>query len=311
MENRFHQKQILLNEHQTEVNWRAFERAMNRYKTSSKLPIVKVIHNLWPTSAQIHEWYPVMPTTCLRCTVHSESVDHIFKCRSSHATTSHQQALKTFQISLEKAHTSPIIVTHLTGLLQEHRKGYPQKLQHHAYQNPKIITLVKKVSEKQKVLGLMALTKGLIVREWEALQNLCDDHATTQAQNTEWASRCINALWTYSKHLWDDRCNLINSPDPTTKLSLKTKEIRKVLKEELEWLKQSKNHVDRQLVQNIEKHVDKALDKTMYKWLNTIRTKKEEEFRKRNHDRIPRPRARPISTYFSRGAEYVMSKRHI
>lgn len=53
MENRLHQKQIMLNMDQTEVNWRAYERAMNRYKTSSKLPIVKLIHNLWPTSEKI------------------------------------------------------------------------------------------------------------------------------------------------------------------------------------------------------------------------------------------------------------------
>ena len=208
--------------------------------------------------------------------------------------------MQTLQSSLEKAHTSPIIVTYLTGLLQEHRKGYPQKLQQHPYQNPKIVTLAKKVSAKQKEIGLLALTRGFIVREWEALQNLCDNHATTQAQNTEWASKCINALWTYSKSLWDDRCNLIHSPDQGTKLSLKTKEIRKVLRSEIEWLKRSKNYDDQQLVQNIQRHIDKALDKTMYKWLNTIRTKKEEKSRKQNHDHIPGPRARPISTYFSR-----------
>ena len=130
---------------------------------------------------------------------------------------------------------------------------------------------------------------------------MCDDHATTSAHKTEWASKYINALWTYSKHLREDRCNLIHSSDPTTKLSLKSKEIRKVLNEELVWLKKSRNYDDHQLVQNIERHVDKALDKTMYKWLNTIRTKKEEESRKQNHGRIPRPRTRPISTYFSRG----------
>ena len=301
MESRLHQKQILLHSQQSEVNWRAYERAMNRYRTSSKLPIVKLIHDLWPTSAKLHEWYPEMPATCLRCSVKNETVEHIFQCRSPHATNSHQQAIKTLQATLEKANTSPIIVTSIIGLLHEQRKGYPQKLQQHPYQNPKIITLVKKVSDKQKALGLGALTKGFIVREWEALQNLCDNHATTQAQNTEWASKCINALWTYTKNLWDDRCTLIHSPDPTTKLSLKTREIRKVLRNELEWLQKSKQYDDQQLAQNIQRHIDKALDKTMYKWLNTIRTKKEEESRRKNHDRIPKPRVRPISTYFSRG----------
>lgn len=62
----------------------------------------------------------------------------------------------------------------------------------------------------------------------------------------------MNALWTYSKQLLDDRCTLIHSPDPTSKPSLKIKEIRKELKEELDWLKTSNTYDDKQLVQNIE-----------------------------------------------------------
>lgn len=145
------------------------------------------------------------------------------------------------------------------------------------------------------------MTKGFLIQEWEAQQNLFDDHATTNAYNTEWASRCINAIWIFSKQLWEGRCSLIHSPDSTTKISLKTKEIRQVLREELEWLKTSKNYDDKQLTTNIERHMEKALDKTMYKWLVSIRSRKEAEAQRKSHDCIRNPRARSITTFFRSG----------
>ena len=240
-----------------------------------------------------------MPATSLRCTVTDETCDHVFQCKSAHATSSFKEAMKQLRKDLEKANTSAIIVTSIVGLLQELRTGYLPALQQHPYQNPTIQTLSKKVMHRQRSLGLQALWKGFLIYEWEALQNLCDNHTSIVSNNTEWAYRCIQALWSFSKKVWESRCTKINSPDPTTKVSLKTVELRRVLREELEWLRNSKTYDDQMLATNIETHMKKALDKTVYKWLTTIRSRKEQEART-SKDRIPPSRARTITTFFDR-----------
>jgi len=117
MEKRLDSKGILAHEHQHKVNWSAFERAMNRHKTSKKLPYVKLIHNMWPTSHKLSEWYPPMRPICLRCKLVDETSDHPFQCKSPHAVKSFTTNIKTLQRELEKSHTSAIIVTHIVGLL--------------------------------------------------------------------------------------------------------------------------------------------------------------------------------------------------
>ena len=118
---------------------------MTRHKTSKKLPYVKLIHNLWPTSVQLSEWYQPMRATCLQCTVTDETWDHVFQCKSAHATSSFNEAIKQLRKDLETANTSAIIVTSIVGLLHEFRTGYLAKLQQHPYQNPTIQALSKKV----------------------------------------------------------------------------------------------------------------------------------------------------------------------
>ena len=93
------------------------------------------------------------------------------------------------------------------------------------------------------------------------------------------------------------------SPDPTTKISLKTQELRQTLRSELEWPKATKEYDNRMLASNIELHIKTALDKTMYKWLTTIRSKKEAEARLKSKERIPRSRARAITSFFGRARD--------
>ena len=57
------------------------------------------------------------------------------------------------------------------------------------------------------------------------------------------------------------------------------------------------------LAQNIESHIKKVLDKTMYKWLTTIRSRKEEEARSKSKERIPQSRARAITSFFDRARD--------
>lgn len=300
MEQRLHVKNIMKSQHQGHINWRAYGRAMTRHKTSKKLPFVKLIHNLWPTSVQISEWYTPMSALCLRCKLDNETCDHVFQCKSAQITSSFKEAISKLQKDLETAHTSAIIVTAIIRLLQEFRTGYPPKLQQHPYQNPTIQELSKQVMKKQRMLGPQALWRGFLVYEWEALQNLCDNHSSTISCNTEWVSRCIQSLWTFSKQVWESRCNKINSPDPTTKTSLKTVELRRVLREELEWLRTSTAYDDQMLAKNIESYMKTELDKTIYKWLTTIRSRKEQEARTKSKDRIPQRRARAITSFFDR-----------
>ena len=55
-----------------------------------------------------------------------------------------------------------------------------------------------------------------------------------------------------------------------------------------------------QLISNIKTKIDSAHETTMYKWLNTIRQRKEEEARQLSHDRAFTSRARTLNQFFQR-----------
>ena len=274
---------------------------MSRFKGAQKVPYVKVIHNLWPTGTKIAEWYEEMESQCLRCKTTDESIEHIFKCPSQHAATAFRQAIQTFRKALSKIKTAPIIITHLVGILRSHRVGYAAPMEPHVFLNPTIRNLTKKVYEKQLQLGPEALTKGLLVVEWESLQNYAVNQQNTCPTNVEWASRVIKALWEFSKHLWDERCTVINTSNKKTNRTLKTDELARVITKEINKLaKESKLFDTHQLISNIRRKLNKAPDHSMYKWLDMIRERKEAEKLHREQNQISGPRAQAITNYFPR-----------
>ena len=155
--------------------------------------------------------------------------------------------------------------------------------------------MASKVESKQRLLGPGAICKGFLITEWEALQNIRSNNNTTVSYNIEWSSRVTQALWTYSKAVWDERCEAINKKNPSTNLSLKTAELLKVIEDDVKFLQDSTSDNDTaQLLHNIDTKKAKAQDGTLYKWLQMLLHRKEELTRRKRNNQIQQPRAQSI-----------------
>ena len=157
---------------------------------------------------------------------------------------------------------------------------------------------------KQRTIGVHVLCKDLLIKEWESLQNVCVNSSNKTATNIEWASRVVQALWTYSKQIWDGRCEFIHEKNPITSRSLKTDEILKILQQEIDTVRSQRMAYDtKKLLENIESNKAKARDQTIYKWMDMLRHRKEDDIQKRRHDQIFRPRAQAITKWFHRSGD--------
>ena len=295
MEQRLISKGILNATHMQWIQWRGYERAMRRYPITNKIPITKLIHQKWCTKEKLSEWNDNMGSTCLRCQLEIETIDHIFQCRSTDAKTVHLNALTKLREDLKRAQTIPLVADHIVNVLKEHRLQYHVEVRGNGFYSDQIQEMAKKVESKQRELGPGAICKGFLITEWEALQNICSNNNTTVSSNIEWSSKTTQALWTYSKAVWDGRCDAINKKNPSTNLRLKSAELLKVIEADVNFLRESMSDYDTaQLLHNIDTKKSKAQDGTLYKWLQMLRHRKEELARRKRHNQIRQPRAQSI-----------------
>ena len=139
------------------------------------------------------------------------------------------------------------------------------------------------------------MCKGFIITKWEALQNICSNSNATASSNVEWSSKVTQAMWKYSKSVWDGRSNKINKKNPKTNQSLKTKELIKAIENDVQLLRESTMDYDTShLLQNIESKKSKAQEGTLYKWLQMLRYRKEALTQRKRQNNIRQPRAQSI-----------------
>lgn len=147
------------------------------------------------------------------------------------------------------------------------------------------------------------MSRGFIIQEWEALQNMTSSPDNASSENIEWASRLIQALWSYSSDIWKGRCNIIHKPNKTTNSSIKLTELKIILLKEVDSLADVATTYDsKDLVTNIRRTYKNAKDINVYKWLDIIRTRKETEQELKKQNESSRQRAQPITTFFRRVA---------
>ena len=101
------------------------------------------------------------------------------------------------------------------------------------------------------------MSRGFVIQEWEALQNMASSPDNESSENVEWASRLIQALWSYSSDIWKGRCHIIHKPNTVTNCSIKLTELKKILLQEVDNLADMATTYDyKDLVKNIrQKHM--------------------------------------------------------
>ena len=301
LETRLATKGILQAQHISWIQWRGLERAMRRLKTVKKAPVMRIIHSKWSTAESILEWYDEHQATYLRCKLTVETCNHIFQCKSENGKKVYEQAAKTLRTTLTSAKTVPMITNYILHILKEQRMGYSIPFKITDFYSDQIKSFAHKIYKKQVEVGQDSLSRGFLIKEWESLQNVCVDNTNTTGSNIEWASRIISALWSFSKSIWEGRSKYINEPNEKTKKSLKTMELLRVLEQKINLARQRAIDYDtHQLLQSIESRKKKAKEHILYKWLDTLRHKKEADAKRRRHENITSPRAQSIRRWCTR-----------
>lgn len=219
---------------------------MQRLKTIEKIPVTKIIHEKWSTENEIAKWYQECSGTCLRCNLTQETYDHIYQCRSDQAKSTMENSLSTLHTRLKKHNTVPMITELLVLFLKEYIMGYEMRPPFTAYYRDQIQSLARSVYQKQRQHGPRNLAKGFLIQEWESLQDVCENNRSTNVLNIEWASWVISALWGFSKSIWDETCSKVHGPNTNGQRSLKTKELIRILDQEVEALHQTRLEYDSQ-----------------------------------------------------------------
>ena len=298
MEQRLVLKQILQHQHLSWIQWKGLERAMNRLKTIHKIPATKIIYEKWSTEEMVAGWYEAHEGVCLRCRLEQETQDHIYQCRSDNAKSVHAEAVLLIRKALKRAKTVPMIADLLVLILKEYRMGYESPPAISAYYSDQTKQMALLVYNKQREMGPKALAKGFLIKEWEALQNVCTNSTNAASTNVEWASRTISALWSFSRQIWDGRCKYVHASNPVTNKSLKTDELLRILNKEILSIQEIRRDYDtQQLLANIESKKKKAKNHTIYKWLDMLRHRKEEVQQQKQHEQIHRIRVQPITRW--------------
>ena len=169
-----------------------------------------------------------------------------------------------------------------------------------AYYSEQIQSLARSVYQKQRQLGPRNLAKGLLIREWESLQNVCTNNKSTTASNIEWSSRVISVGLFKNNLGW----KMLTCAWIELEWAAQFKEKRNatiVLDQEVEALRRTRLEYDsQQLLRNIDTKKGKTKNHTIYKWLNMLRHRKEEQQRHKQHDQTNRIRAQPITNWCKR-----------
>ena len=88
-----------------------------------------------------------------------------------------------------------MVINLLVQLLREYRVGYPIRPKHNQFYSKPINECAVSVYLKQRKYGPKILTKGFLIKEWEALHDLCPNASNPGDTNLEWATKVIQALW--------------------------------------------------------------------------------------------------------------------
>ena len=92
---------------------------------------------------------------------------------------------------------------------------------------------MKHIFQQQLSLGNLALTRGLIVRNWTILQNVHIGESDPEKKDLQWLAKLIRSVWTYSLTTWLDRCKQIHKKQDPHHDSLNHVELQTMLRKYL------------------------------------------------------------------------------
>ena len=300
LEKRFVNTTTVPEKYHATINWRAMEWAYKYMNIHDRLPVFKLIHSLWRPRMSMAKFDADVDPMCVRYKTHEETRDHIFRCRSNHANTIHNDAIKTFQQTLKRADTSPAITAVMVRLFEVGRKGFSDRTFKDILMTEEIKEFTLKTMDLQIKMGIENFQRGYLSSHWDVLQNLYLKKSDFNDGNITWTRKVVRAIWKYSTTLWNERCKMINRGGNLRSSTERRQEIVQILEEHLKRTKYDTTWEVQQLRENIKRSLGNANIESLRTWVRMIRSVKECKISNKPQDRVHDMRAQPITRFFRR-----------
>ena len=117
--------------------------------------------------------------------------------------------------------------------------------------------------------------QGYMTQDWLVLQNVHNGTKDISDQQTNWMTKVIKSVWTYSREMWKARCDNIHGKEKNATGSKRRKELLTLIEAELERTKMFGDFEARQLRRNLVKSRQTANTQAPEIWLEMIRNVEE------------------------------------
>jgi hypothetical protein len=179
---------------------------MSSYPDSDKLRIKKFVNNRWATRHRDQKYYkrPTGTSHCLQCKLHSETEDHILRCRIPTRQKIRDKWRTEFLKYLSETHTPKAIRDALChGFFNWLESG------RNTQDIPPLPTRDKDVLtayDHQTTLGWQHFARGRMTIEWG---NIINQHLETKPQHSfnaeHWGAKLVAIHWKHILELWSVR----------------------------------------------------------------------------------------------------------
>jgi hypothetical protein len=242
------------------INWDAHGKALRRhlYKRSH---LVKHIHGLLPTNAQLHRSDP-RRSKCPSCQC-IESWQHILRCQSESHVAWYKDTTKTMEKTCKDLGTTPRLTALLLEALREWCVHSPDESMYQL-RSPDTSPVLRRLIFQQNAIGWDQLFIGRFSSEWGTLR---DEYYARQSRSTEnkrqtgqrWQIAIISTLWQQWFLLWEMRNKELHGADSRSQAQAERRVVERTLIDIYDIRNQMEPSVQQLLHRDIAEHFSKTM----------------------------------------------------
>jgi hypothetical protein len=204
------------NETMSTIAWESHRQALNRMQ-SRHVQLVKLCHDILPTSKLVNRYNTRLPSSCHLCNHDIEDLNHLLQCQHPQRIPWRSQLYKAIRDACESFQTRESLVDVLIQGLDAWLSASPLDA---ASFPPALHPLII----RQNAIGWRQLFQGRFALEWSILQDqylqeIGIYHSDTTG--TLWVTRMIVVIWKQFFLMWEQRNQQVHGHDQTTQTTAK------------------------------------------------------------------------------------------
>ena len=192
------------------VDWRAFRRARNRLH-SRQVQLCKIAFDQLPTASVVSKRDPAASSTCPRCLLAAETIDHLLRCSAPYVVSWRSLLLHDLRHLLSQLNTRYGLVEVLCTSLDQWFQG-DAPIDPHLFPSS-----VQGLVISQTAIGWHHVFRGRLSTIWAELQQAhlqTNPACRVSDTGTNWSTKVICFLWERFFILWKSRNEVVFGATP-------------------------------------------------------------------------------------------------